>query len=366
MKNFTNLLKTTVFGVTALAAGSFAANAEEVKMYNWADYIHEEVAAGFEAETGIKLLQDYYDSVEIVDAKLLAGKTGYDVIVHSSGNLSRLIAADIILKLDKSKLPNMKHMRPDIMALMASNWDSNNEHILPYMWGTHGVTFDKAAVDAVLPNAPYGSAALIFDPANMEKLSKCGVAFLDSPDDMIPMAMKYLGLDPYSTNRSDYKKVDALFASIRPYVKAFGNYEYTKMAESEYCITTTWGPDGLFAQGAVDEAGIDMKLDFFAPKEGANLWVDSWAIPNDADNIDGAHKFINYMMRPDVSAAATDYTWYANANADATALVDPEVTGSPAAYPTDEAVASMYTYEIMPPKIERTRTRTWSTFKSGS
>lgn len=365
MKNFTNIIKGTVFGVSAAVALTSVANAEEVKMYNWADYIHEEVAAGFEAQTGIKLLQDYYDSVEIVDAKMLAGKTGYDVIVHSSGNMARLIMADIMLKLDKRKLPHMKHMRADILALMAKNWDAGNEHMMPYMWGTHGVTYDQAAVDAVLPNAPYGSAAMVLDPANMEKLSKCGVAFLDSPDDMISMAMKYLGLDPYSENKADYKKVDALFASIRPYVKAFGNYEYAKMAEKEYCVTTTWGPDGLFAQGAVDEAGIDMKLDFFAPKEGANLWVDSWGIPSDADNVDGAHKFIDYMMQPEVSAAATDFTWYANANADATALVDPEVTGSTAAYPTDEAVATMYTYKIMSPKIERTRTRTWANFKSG-
>lgn len=199
-------------------------------MYNWADYIHEEVAAGFEEQTGIKLLQDYYDSVEIVDAKLLAGKTGYDVVSHSSGSFARLIMADIMLKLDKSKLPHMKHIRGDILELMASTWDPGNEHIIPYMWGTHGVTYVKEAVDAVLPNAPYGSAAMIFDPANMEKLSQCGVAFLDSPTDMVPMALKYLGLNPYTTDRADYKKVDELFAAIRPYVKAFGNYEYQKNA----------------------------------------------------------------------------------------------------------------------------------------
>lgn len=359
-----------VAALTALAtvvAG--AAHAEgTLNVYNWGEYIGEETIANFEKEFGIEVTYDNYDSVETADAKLLAGSSGYDVVSHSGTMIGRLIPAGILQPIDKNQLPNVKHMREDVMGQLDANWDPGNQYIVPYMWGTHGVTYNAEMVSAVLPDAPIGSLDLIFDPANMEKLAECGVSFLDSPTDVIPMALAYLGLDPASTNRADYEKAGELLATIRPHIKTFDNYAYQRMPEKEFCVAVTWGPDGLLAMSGAAEANTGVVLDFFAPegKGAANVWVDGWVIPADAKNVKNAHLFLNYMMRPEVGADDSNYTWYATANQDAIPLVDEEVTSSAAAYPTAEAVADMYTLSVVPPKVERIRTRTWTNFKAGS
>lgn len=353
----------------ALITFAGATHAEgTLNVYNWGEYIGEETIANFEKEFGIEVTYDNYDSVETADAKLLAGSSGYDVVSHSGTMIGRLIPAGILQPLNKDMLDNMKHMRADVMGQLDANWDPGNQYIVPYMWGTHGVTYNAEMVNAVLPDAPIGSLDLIFDPANMEKLAECGVSFLDSPTDVIPMALAYLGLDPASTDRADYDKAGELLQSIRPYIKTFDNYAYQRMPEKEFCVAVTWGPDGLLAMSSAAEANTGVVLDFFAPegKGAANVWVDGWVIPADAENVENAHLFLNYMMRPEVGAADSNYTWYATANQDAIPLVDEEVTSSPAAYPTADAVANMYTLSVVPPKIERVRTRTWTNFKAGS
>jgi putrescine transport system substrate-binding protein len=236
------------------------------------------------------------------------------------------------------------------------------------MWGTHGVTYNAELVNSVLPNAPIGSLDLIFKPEYMEKLSKCGVSFLDSPTDMIPMALAYMGLDPSSTNKADYKKVEEMLLKVRPYIKTFDNYAYQKMPEKEFCVSVTWGPDGLLAMSGAEEANTGVVLDFALPpgKGAANLWVDGWVIPADAKNVENAHLFLNYMMRAQVGANDSNYSWYATANLAAMPLVDPEVKGSRAAFPSSEDVSLMYTLTTIPQKIERVRTRTWTNFKSGN
>ena len=362
--------KLAMVGTAALglALAAVPASAEgTLNVYNWAEYIGEETIANFEKEFGIKVTYDHYDSVETVDAKLLAGNSGYDVVSHSSTFVARLIPANIMMELDKSKLPNLKHMRPEIMEQVSSIWDPGNKYIVPYMWGTHGVTYNAELVESVLPGAPIGSLDLIFKPENMEKLAKCGVSFLDSPSDVIPMALAYLGLDPSSTKKSDYKKAEELLLTVRPYIKTFDNYAYQRMPEKEFCVAVTWGPDGLLAMAGAAEANTGVVLDFFLPPgEGAaNLWVDGWIIPADAKNVENAHLFLNYMMRPEVAADDSNFTWYATANKDAFPLVDTEVTGSRAAYPSEEEVSRMYTGTPLPPKVERVRTRTWTNFKSG-
>ena len=338
-----------------------------LKVYNWAEYIGEETIANFEKEYGIEVTYDNYDSVETVDAKLIAGNSGYDVVSHASSSIARLLPAGVIKKLDTSRLPNFKHMSKDIMAQVAKNWDPNNEYIVPFMWGTHGVTYNEEFVRSVFPDAPIGSMDLIFKPENMEKLAECGVSFLDSPGDMVPMALAYLGLDPSSTNRKDYNAVSELFASIRPYIKTFDNYAYIRMPEKEFCVSVTWGPDGLFAESAAEEAGTGVDLDFYYPPgEGkANIWVDGWIVPSDAQNVDNAYLFLNYMMRPEVAAADSNYTWYASANESSWEMIDEEVTSSHAAFPPAEDVAKMYPLAVLPPKMERVRTRVWTNFKTG-
>jgi putrescine transport system substrate-binding protein len=209
---------------------------------------------------------------------------------------------------------------------------------------------------------------MIFDPKHMKEISKCGVAFLDSPTDIIPMALAYLGLDPSSKNKGDYKKAEDMLKKIRPFIKTFDNYAYQRMPQREFCVAVTWGPDGLLAMSGAAEAKTGVVLDFFLPpgQGAATLWVDGWAIPADAKNIENAHLFLNYMMRPEVGAADSNYTWYATANKDAFSLIDEDVTSSPAAFPTADQVAKMYTSGVLPPKIERVRTRTWTNFKAAN
>ena len=353
---------------TALMLVGSSASADGVlNVYNWAEYIGEETISNFEKEYGIDVTYDNYDSVETVDAKLLAGNTGYDVISHSSTAVARLMPAGIIMQLDRSRLPNFKNMSPEVMGQLAEKFDPNNDHFVPYMWGTHGVTYNEEFVRSVFPDAPIGSMDLIFDPENMKKLAECGVAFLDSPTDMIPMALAHLGLDPSSTNRDDYKAVEELLLSIRPYIKTFDNYAYIRMPELEFCVAVTWGPDGLFAQAAAIDSGNDIELKFYHPpgENKANIWIDGWIVPHDAANIDNAYLFLDYMMRPEVAAGDSNYTWYASANAEATDMISPEVTGSEAVYPSPEQVALMYPLKVVPKKIERLRTRVWTNFKTG-
>ncbi|CAJ2377323.1 MAG: putrescine ABC transporter periplasmic binding protein [Arenicellales bacterium IbO2] len=354
-----------------LAVFTVAAHAQGKTLHvtNWAEYIAEDTIANFEKEFGIKVVYDNYDSIESIDAKLLAGNSGYDVVSHSGSQIGRLIpAGGILQKIDKSKLPNLKHMREDIMKQLATNWDPGNQYVVPYMWGTHGVTYNEQAVRSVHPDAPIGSLEMVFDPKHMEKLAQCGVAFLDSPEDVIPMALAHLGLDPSSRKKADYKKAEEMLLKVRPYIKTFDNYAYQRMPEREFCVAVTWGPDGLLAMSQAAEANTGVVLDFFSPPGpgAANIWVDGWVIPADAKNVEGAHLFMNYMMRPEVAANDSNFTWYATGNATAHDMVDENVTSSIAAYPPARLVREMYTLAVVPQKVERVRTRTWTKFKSGN
>ena len=359
--------------IASLATGiclAGAANSADriLKVTNWAEYIGEETIANFEAEYGIKVIYDNYDSVEAIDAKLLAGNTGYDVVSHSASSIARLIKAGIIAPLNFSKLSNSSHMDPSVMEQLGRDWDPGNKHIVPYMWGTHGVTYNKELVLATYPNAPIGSMDMIFDPEHMKEISKCGVAFLDSPNDIVPMALAHLGLDPTTNSKADYDRAGELLNAIRPYIKTFDNYAYQRMPQKEFCVAVTWGPDGLLAMSGAAEADTGVVLDFFLPEgEGkANLWIDGWIIPSDAVNIEDAHLFLNYMMRPEVAAGDSNYTWYATANLSAKPLIDQEVTSSPAAFPTSDQISKMYTNKSLTPKVQRIQTRTWTDFKAGN
>ncbi len=362
--------KTILLGsaLAVLLTGNLALAEGELFVTNWAEYIGEETIANFEKEFNIKVTYDTYDSVEAIDSKLLAGNSGYDVVSHSSTPVARMIPAGILQPLDRSKLDNFKHMRKDVLDSLASEKDPGNKYMVPFMWGTHGVTYNEEYVREVFPDAPIGSMDLIFKAENMEKLAKCGVSFLDSPTDVVPMALAYLGLDPSSTNPDDYAKAEEMLLKVRPYIKTFDNYAYQRMPQKEFCVAVTWGPDGLLAMSGAAEANTGVVLDFFLPAGdgAANVWVDGWVIPADAKNIENAHLFLNYMMRPEVAAADSNYTWYATANADAFPMVDEAVTGSAAAYPSQEAVEMMYSLKPVPPRIERVRTRTWTNFKSGN
>ncbi len=370
MSSLKKLQKGSIVTVASslLLFGAGTASAEGVlNVTNWDEYIAEDTISNFAAEYDIEVTYDVYDSSEAIQSKLLAGSTGYDVVSHSSSDVAQLIPAGILQPYDKSRLSNLGNMNPEVMGQLAS-LENSDDYMVPFMWGSHGVTYNEALVLETYPDAPIGSLDLIFDPVHMEKLAGCGVSFLDSPGDIIPMALAYMGLDPNSTNADDYAAVEEMLLKIRPYVKTFDNYAYQKMPEKEFCIATTWGPDGLLAMSGAEEANTGVVLDFFLPtgQNAAQLWIDGWVIPADAENVENAHLFLNYMMRPEVGAADSDYTWYATANAAAFDLIDPAVTGSPAAFPTPEQVALMYTVPVLPPKIQKAQTRAWTNFKAGN
>jgi putrescine transport system substrate-binding protein len=370
MNNFSRFLKGSVLGVASsvllFGAGPLSA-AGVLNVTNWDEYIAEDTISNFEKEYDIKVTYDVYDSVEAIDSKLLAGSTGYDVVSHSASSIARLIPAGIVQPLDKSKIPNLSNMRPDVMAVLAQV-DPGNQYIVPYMWGSHGVTYNEALVKETYPDAPIGSLDLIFDPVHAEKLAPCGISLLDSPGDVIPMALAYMGLDPNSTNLDDYKAVEEMLLKIRPFIKTFDNYAYQKMPEKEFCVSVTWGPDGLLAMSGAAEADTGVVLDFFLPagQNAAQLWVDGWIIPADAENVENAYLFLDYVSRAQVGANDTNYVWYATANEASIPLIDEEVISSPAAFPTPEQVEMMYTVPVLPPKVEKAQTRAWTNFKAGN
>ncbi|MFT5220801.1 MAG: putrescine transport system substrate-binding protein [Planctomycetota bacterium] len=361
--------KSTLIGVTSaalLTAATAASAAGSLNVSNWAEYMAEDTISNFAKEYDIDVTFTPYDSVEAIDSKLLAGNSGYDVVSHAASQVARLAKGkNILRKIDKTKLDNFKHMSPDIMVQIGSKWDPGHNYMVPFMWGTHGVTYNRELVLQTYPDAPIGSIDMIFDPRHMKELAKCGVAFLDSPTDVIPMALAYLGLPPDSNIKAHYQQAEDLLSKVRPYIKTFDNYAYQRMPEKEFCVAVTWGPDGLLAMSGAAEAETGVVLDFFLPAV-ANFWVDAWVIPADAKNIENAHLFLNYMMRPEVAANDSNYTWYATANKTAIPMIDEAVTSSPAAFPTPGQIATMYTLSPLAPKAERIRTRTWTNFKAGN
>ena len=368
MNKDTALFKSTLIGLTAASlftVATVSSAAGKLNVSNWAEYMAEDTIENFAKEYDVEVTFTPYDSVAAIDSKLLAGSSGYDVVSHAGSSVARLLQGNILQKIDKTKLSNFKHMSPDVMAQLNKQWDPGHNYMVPYMWGTHGVIFNRELVLQTYPDAPLDNAEIILDPKHLKELAKCGVSFLDEPDDIIAFMLGYFGLDPNSTNKNDYKKVVELMQQLRPYIKTFDNYAYQRLPEKEFCIVFSYGPDGLLAMSQAAEAKTGVELEFLLPKV-ANLWVDAWVIPADAKNVENAHLFMNYMMRPQVAANDSNYTWYATANKDALPMVDEEVTSNTAAFPTPGQVATMYTADVLPSKIKRLRTRTWTNFKAGN
>jgi len=365
MKLFNKM--TTLALVTASAFTSVAAQAEEVvRMYNWNDYIAENTLENFKKETGVRVVYDVFDSNEVVEAKLLSGRSGYDIVVPSNHFLAKQIKAGAFKPLDRSKLTNFNNLDPALMKLLEKA-DPGNQYAVPYLWGTNGIGYNIDKVKAVLgEDAPLDSLELMFNPKYAEKISKCGFAMLDSADDMVPQALIYLGLDPNSTKAEDYEKAGELLEKIRPYVTYFHSSRYiTDLANGDICVAYGFSGDVLQARTRADEAGKGNKIGYSIPKEGANLWFDMLAIPADATNVENAHKMINYLLRPEVIAEITNYVSYANPNVPAQAKVDEAVRTDPGIYPSQAVLDKLYIGEIRSLKIQRVLTRVWSKVKSG-
>jgi len=343
-----------------------------LNVYNWSDYIGEDTIANFEAETGIKVTYDVFDSNEVLEAKLMAGNTGYDIVVPSLTFLSRQVQAGVFQEIDKSRLLNYGNLDPEFMALLAQN-DPGNAHSLPYLWGTTGIGYNVQKVKEVLgEDAPVDSWALVFEPANLAKLKGCGVAVLDTPSEIIPPVLQYLGEDPNSFDEAVIQKGVDRLRELRPHITYFHSSQFINdLANGDICVAVGWSGDIIQAQARAAEAAEAnpgkpaVEVAYSIPKEGAPMWFDMLAIPKDARNIDNAYLFLDYLMRPDVMAGIQNYVMYASANTAALPMVDEAVLGDPGIYPDEETKAKLFTLAVLPPEVDRLFTRHWTTLKTG-
>ena len=359
--------KSLFLAAAAALASAGMAQAEEVRVYNWSDYIDEALLDKFEAETGIDLIYDVFDSNEVLETKMLAGGSGYDVVVPSGTFLQRQISAGAFQKLDFDKLSNAGNLW-DVIKDRTEQYDPGNEYSINYMWGTTGIGANLGKVAEVLgPDAPINSLDLVFDPANMEKLASCGVYFLDAPSEMIPAALNYIGEDPNSQDPEVIAKAEAVFVAVAPYVKKFHSSEYINaLANGDICVAFGWSGDILQARDRAAEADNGVEIVYNAPKEGALMWFDQMAIPVDAPNPDGAHKFLNFILDAQNMADASNYVYYANGNLASQALLVEDVIGDTAIYPDAETLQNLYTTSPYDARVQRTVTRLWTKIKSGT
>lgn len=361
--------KTALAAAVALGLGTATAQAaEEVRVYNWSDYIAEDTLAKFTAETGIQVIYDVYDSNETLEAALLSGRSGYDLVVPSNHYVSKQISANAFVKLDHSQLPNMVNLNPDLMDDL-QKVDAGSAFSVPYLWGTNGYGYNEGRIKAILgDSAPVDSWALVFDPTVTAKLAEggCGITMLDSGEEMLRAALAYAGLNPNSNEAADIAKAGEVIAAIRPNVTYFHSSRYiADLANGDICVAAGYSGDILQAAARAEEAGNGNIIKYTIPKEGAALWFDMMTIPQGAPNVANAHKLMNFLMKPEIIADVTNYVWYANPNKPANEFVNPEILGDSSIYPSDDVMKKLYIMEGRPMATQRLVTRTWTSVKSG-
>lgn len=341
--------------------------AEGVRIYNWTDYIAPDTLKNYEKASGQSLQYDVYDSNETLDAKLMAGRSGYDVVFPSNHFMARQIQGGALKKLDRSKLPGWSNLNPVLMKALETN-DPGNEHGFPYLWGTTGIGYNVDRVKAVLgEGVALDSWDLIFKPENLAKLAQCGVAILDNGPEMLPIALHQLGLPHHSQNLDDYKQAEALLLQMRQNVRYFHSSKYVgELANGDICLAVGFSGDIMQAASRATEAGNGVKIEYVIPKEGAPMWFDMVTMPADAPNEAAGYAFMNYLLQPEVMAGISNHVHYANGNLKADSLVDPALKADNKVYPPQEVMTKLYALEAMPLKIDRVRTRIWSKVKSGT
>lgn len=355
------------FSAMALAAADSPAQRERfVNVYNWSDYVEPAVLDAFTKETGIRVRYDTFDSNDTLETKLLAGKSGYDVVVPTAYFLERQIKAGVFQKLDKAKLPHVDAVWPVIAKHLAA-YDPGNQYAVNYMWGTVGIGYDVKKVREILgPTGEIDSWNVVFGPGALAKFKDCGVHMLDSSDDILPAALHFLGRDPNSTDAGDLEKAADLLAKVRPAVRKFHSSEYLNaLASGEICLVVGWSGDIKQAQKRAAEAKNGVDIGYAVPKEGAQMFFDNLAIPKDARNTAEAHAFIDYMLRPEVAAKNTNFLSYANGNLASQSLVDPAILNDRTIYPDEATMARLYTINAHDPKTTRLMNRLWTKIKTG-
>jgi len=362
MKSMQKNLTLTVIFLLFLTEKAIAK--DMLNLYNWADYIGENTVANFEKETGIKVSYNTYDSYETATAKLLAGRSGYDLVLLNASLVPPLISAGAFQKLDKSKLPNWGNLDPLILTAL-EDYDPGVNYSAPYSWGSNGITYNVDLILQRMPDAPIDSSAMIFDPAVVSRFADCGVSIIDSPTDVLPIALAYLGLNPKSATADDLKAAQSMMQKIRPYISQFESTNYLNaMAGGDRCMALTWSGDYAVIQERAAESGSKSRFAYIAPKEGTLIWFDSFYMPADAPNVANAYRFIEYLLRPEVIAEFTNFTRYPNANKAATAFVDEDIRSDTGIYPDEQIRARLHTQAIHPPQAIRRITRTWNSIKT--
>jgi putrescine transport system substrate-binding protein len=359
----------TATAALACALGIVAASGEGervVNVYNWSDYIAPGVLDDFTRDTGIKVRYDTFDSNDTVEAKLLAGNSGYDVIVPTAYFLERQIKAGLVQKLDKAKLPNLAHMWPEVSRKLAT-YDPGNQYAVNYMWGTTGIGYNVAAAKRALGGeGRIDSWDIVFKPENLAKFKDCGVDMLDSPEDIFPAALSYLKLDPNSKDLKDLEKAAELVAQVRPFVRKFHSSAYLNaLASGEICLVVGWSGDIKQSQKRAAEAKNGIEIRYSIPDGRAQMWFDNLAIPKDAPNVDEAHAFINYLQEPEVAARNTNFVAYPNGNLASQQHIDKAILNDPTIYPPPEIMAQLYTISANNPRTQRVMNRLWTRVKTG-
>ena len=341
------------------------ANAKVLNLFIWADYTAPDTIEKFEKQTGIKVNVAFYDSNEDLETKLLAGSSGYDVVVPSAAFFERQIKAGIYLPLDKSKLPNLPNLDPALMSRVAVN-DPGNAHGVIYMWGTLGIGYNEKMIHELLPDAPMDSWRLVFDPAIASKVAKCGINIIDSPAEMMRVLYSYLGKDPNSQKPEDLAEIEKVLTGIRPYIRNISTADYIEaLANGDLCIAIGYNGDLLQSRDRARDANKGIDIAYTTPTEGTILWIDNLAIPKDAPHPENAHRFINYIMSPQVAADITNFKRFANGNLASRPLVLPDVKADPGIYPTEQIMTRLHVQKADSPGQARLVTRVWQRFKTG-
>ncbi|MET0497517.1 MAG: polyamine ABC transporter substrate-binding protein [Steroidobacteraceae bacterium] len=346
-------------------AAAPAAEEKVLHVFNWSDYIAEDTIKNFEAKTGIKVTYDVFDSNDVLETRLLAGNSGFDVVVPSASFLERQIKAGVFRELDKGQLPSLSNMDPDIMQRVALH-DPNNAHSIPYLWGTTGIGYNEAKVKKILGDVPLDSWNFVLDPENAKKFKECGISVLDAPDEMLKVVLAWMGRDPNSEKEEDLKAAEEKLLAIRPFIRKIHSSQYIEdLANGDLCVAVGWSGDILQARDRAAEAGQGIVVKYAIPKEGTIVWFDMLAIPADAKHPQNAHAFIDYLMDPQVAANNSNFVNYANGNAKSFAMVDDKVKNDPGIYPTPEVKAKLFPSLAYSEDFTRLMTRMWTKFTTG-
>jgi putrescine transport system substrate-binding protein len=358
------LLGRLALSTMLVAGGTVIASAanQEVHIYNWSNYIDDSILKDFTKETGIKVVYDVYDAMETLEAKMYAGRSGYDIVVPTDRNMQILIEAGAFQPLDKAKIPNLQYAWPDIYKRLAT-YDPDNKYAVNYMWGTTGLGYDKIKIDQRMPNAPVDSMDMIFKPEVAAKFADCGIYLLNSAEDVMPAALNYLGLPADSKNPEDLQKAADLLMKVRPYIRKFDSSLINPLATGEACLVFSFSGDILQAK---DSAKAGIEIHYSIPKEGALLWMDSMVIPKDAPNPEAALAFINYIQKPEVIAKATNFVKYPNGNLESQKYVDPAILKDPSIYPLPDTFAHLYTTTPNSEDVQDALTDTWQKILAGN